>query len=161
MQCYTIGHGSHRWSDFEDALRAHGVTLLVDVRSRPRSRFGRFNRGHLEWWLPAQGLRYLWLGEALGGRPADPALRTPDGGADYGRIRGEDAYWEAIQRLLELIRERPGGVCLMCAEEDPDRCHRHHLIEPDLVRLGVEVLHIRRRGRARPTVQRFLPFPAG
>jgi uncharacterized protein (DUF488 family) len=35
---------------------------------------------------------------------------------------------------------------VMCSEEDPRRCHRHHLLEPSLRELGVAVLHIRRDG---------------
>jgi hypothetical protein len=34
----------------------------------------------------------------------------------------------------------------MCSEEDPLRCHRHHLIEASLRDRNVEVFHIRGDG---------------
>jgi uncharacterized protein (DUF488 family) len=36
---------------------------------------------------------------------------------------------------------------VMCSEENPYICHRHHLIEPAVRDRGVQVLHIRRDGR--------------
>ena len=38
----------------------------------------------------------------------------------------------------------------MCSEEDPRRCHRHHLIARSLLELGIEVGHIRRDGTVEP-----------
>lgn len=32
---------------------------------------------------------------------------------------------------------------MMCAEEDPARCHRKHLLGNPLAAAGVEILHIR------------------
>jgi len=34
----------------------------------------------------------------------------------------------------------------MCSEEDPDHCHRHHLIAQTPLQMGVEFLHIRKAG---------------
>ena len=38
------------------------------------------------------------------------------------------------------------NVVLMCAEEDPGRCHRSVLITPDLINKGFEVRDIRSDG---------------
>jgi uncharacterized protein (DUF488 family) len=35
---------------------------------------------------------------------------------------------------------------LLCSEEDPRRCHRHHLVARSLIDVGVRVLHIRHSG---------------
>jgi hypothetical protein len=43
--------------------------------------------------------------------------------------------------LKELERR---SVALMCAEEDPLECHRFLMICPELVKLGIRPLHIRR-----------------
>jgi uncharacterized protein (DUF488 family) len=39
-----------------------------------------------------------------------------------------------------------GRACIMCAEEDPARCHRRLLVGRTLVARGVEVRHIRGSG---------------
>jgi len=41
------------------------------------------------------------------------------------------------------LRQR---IVLLCSEEDPRRCHRHHLVARSLMDVGVRVLHIRRSG---------------
>ena len=46
-----------------------------------------------------------------------------------------------------MARARTSRIALLCAEEDPARCHRHLLIGPVLQQRGVPVCHIRRDGR--------------
>ena len=153
MKVHTIGHSNHDWETFLGLLRAHGARTLADVRSAPRSRFPHFNRGRLETALNSAGIAYRWLGEALGGRPADPALYpggdpAPGVLPDYERVRETPAYREGLERLAVLIEDDPeGGVCVMCAEEDPGRCHRNWLITPDLRARGIQVVHLRKAGR--------------
>ena len=63
-------------------------TYLVDVRSTPYSRFHpQFNKNALQQALLAHGIAYTWAGEALGGRPKDPACykhhAIPSKAGDY------------------------------------------------------------------------------
>lgn len=51
-----------------------------------------------------------------------------------------------ILHLMEVAQSE--NVALMCAEEDPANCHRHHLLGRYLTRQGVNVLHIRPRQAA-------------
>ena len=43
-------------------------------------------------------------------------------------------------------------TAVMCSEEDPLRCHRHHLIARSLLERGVAVGHIRKQGTVEPAV---------
>ena len=61
----------------------------------------------------------------------------------YERFRAREAYKAGLARLLWLIA-RKDVVCLMCAEENPETCHRKLLIAPDLAGYGVKVQHIRK-----------------
>jgi uncharacterized protein (DUF488 family) len=148
MRIHTIGHSNRRWPEFLALLRRHGVTVLVDVRSRPRSRFPHFNAGRLAPALESAGIRYWPMGDALGGKPADPALyaegRTP--GKDFPEfdlVRKTVLYRTGIDELAKTVRELPKGqVCMMCAEGDPLHCHRTLLIRPDLEALGLDVVDI-------------------
>jgi uncharacterized protein (DUF488 family) len=75
---YTIGHSDHSTGALLDLLRRNGITLVVDVRSQPYSRWTpHFNRETLAHDLKKAGFAYRFMGDALGGRPDDPTLYDP------------------------------------------------------------------------------------
>lgn len=143
---HTIGHSDHETSGFAELLRRHGITLVVDVRSQPYSRWmPEFNREILAHDLRAEGMAYEFMGDALGGRPSDQALYDPgEENPDYERMEQTSAYQTGIDRLLELAQTRK--LAVMCSEGDHRRCHRHLLITQTLLRRGVRVLHIQADG---------------
>lgn len=153
MELYTIGHSSHPMDEFICLLADHGVRRLVDVRSTPYSRFHpQFNKTALPQALLAHVIDYTWAGEALGGRPKDPSCykhqAIPGKPGDYlhelsyPEVMQRLWFVEGIQRLLELAGQQV--TCIMCAEKDPDHCHRHHLIARYLLvwHTSVTVWHI-------------------
>lgn len=157
MKLLTIGHSSHSLDKFTQLLEDTGVMTLVDVRSAPASRYNpQFNRESLEQALPQRNIQYVFAGKYLGGRPSDPKCyksRTlPAEGADYlhevdyPEVMKREWFVKGIERLLELSDEQTTAV--MCSEEDPAQCHRHHLIAKYLMRehLEVNVRHIRGDG---------------
>jgi uncharacterized protein (DUF488 family) len=154
MYVLTIGHSSHSLARFLELLELHGVQTVVDVRSHPASRHvPHFGKQALEAALARRGLGYRYLGAQLGGRPAAPELYDADGRVLYDRLAATPRFRQGLELLVALA----GGqrVALLCAEEDPRRCHRHQLIAPALRGLGIEVLHIRGDGelqRAAPPV---------
>lgn len=141
----TIGHSKHSLDRFLGLLRQHEVQVLVDARSQPVSRFSpHFSRKALERAVVASSMSYLFMGDALGGRPQPRECYDADGKVDYDRVEAQDFYQRGIERLLEgIARFR---VCVLCAEEDPSRCHRRLLITRTLVRRGVDARHIRATG---------------
>jgi uncharacterized protein (DUF488 family) len=141
----TIGHSNHSLDKFLGLLRRHDVAVLVDARSQPASRFSpHFTRKALEGAVTASSINYLFMGDALGGRPRPRECYGADGKVDYDRVEAQDFYQRGIEQLLDgIARFR---VCVMCAEEDPSHCHRRLLIARTLVRHGIDVLHIRGTG---------------
>lgn len=145
---YTIGHSNHAWPKFLDLLVQNRIALVVDTRGQPFSRFNpQFNRERLRESLAGGEVDYLWLGDRLSGRPRDPALMGADGKPDWARVASGPAFIEGIGQVASLA-EKP--VAVLCAEEDPRRCHRRFLLTPPLMRLGLTVLHIRGDGRIEP-----------
>jgi uncharacterized protein (DUF488 family) len=141
----TIGHSKHPLARFLELLRQHAVSELVDVRSKPVSRFSpHFNKQVLGRSLAEAGIRYTFAGEALGGRPSDPDLYDSNGHVLYARLAQREHYRRGIARLVESVAA--ARTCVMCAEEDPARCHRRLLIAETLVARGVDVQHIRGDG---------------
>jgi uncharacterized protein (DUF488 family) len=138
-----------------DLLRRHQIQAVVDVRSVPFSQYApHFNRPELQSLLQQCGIQYVFAGEVLGGRPSDPMYyktgAIPEGKADYlslvdyPAIAQQPWYQRGLQRLVDIAITRPTAI--MCSEEDPLRCHRHHLIENSLRDRDAKVVHIRRDG---------------
>lgn len=144
---FTVGHSNHSLERFLGLLRKHGIDLLVDVRSHPRSRFSpHFGRARLENDLREAGIRYLFLGKELGGRPADARFRDAEGRVLYDRLAAAPFFLSGIRRLEEEAARR--RTAILCSEEDPAVCHRRILVGRALTRDGLRVVHIRKDGRA-------------
>ncbi|HEX9224173.1 MAG TPA: DUF488 domain-containing protein [Candidatus Acidoferrales bacterium] len=142
---FTIGHSNLEPPPFLELLRRFEIAVLCDVRSRPQSgRFPQFNQDVLEELLREVNIRYLFLGEELGGRPADPKLYRADGLANYAACRKSFGFRQGVERVLTELQSH--AVALMCAEEDPLTCHRFLMICPELAAAGVAPQHIRRGG---------------
>jgi hypothetical protein len=153
---FTLGHGNLPADQYLGLLHQFNLECVVDVRSYPYSRYvPQFNRESLEAFLRRNGIDYRFAGQHLGGRPTDPACykskQVPEGPrpnylelVDYRAVSETEPYQIGIQRLVELALV--SKVAITCSEEDPARCHRHHLIAGTLMAHGWEVLHIRRDG---------------
>jgi uncharacterized protein (DUF488 family) len=157
----TVGHSNQSVEHLLELLRLHGVTALVDVRSQPYSRYAiQFNRESLEPAVTNANLRYLFMGEELGGRQLGkiPALDERLARAD------EVARLPAFQRGIDRLLDGAGRyqIAILCAEEDPTECHRRLWVGRALRAHGATVLHIRGDGRLDPddALKRLEP-PAG
>jgi uncharacterized protein (DUF488 family) len=147
---YTIGHSTRTLEEFIALLAEHGVARLADIRRYPGSRrYPHFSGESLQQSLPAHGILYTHF-DALGGR-RQPARDSPNGAWENDQFRGyadhmaTPEFQQAVDRLLD--HELPTVV--MCAEAVPWRCHRN-LLSDELLRRGIEVVHIVGAGPARP-----------
>jgi uncharacterized protein (DUF488 family) len=131
--------------------------ILVDVRTAPYSRYSpHFNKESLEFELPRHSIQYFYAGRYLGGRPSDPRLyksrQLPEEGVDflhavdYPEIMKRKWFIQAIEQLLQIADQ--DLTAIMCSEEDPADCHRHHLIAKYLLdnHPEIKVIHIRGDG---------------
>jgi len=138
---FTVGHSNHGLARFVELLDAHGIKLVVDVRSQPYSKYTpHFNRRELELVLPERGIDYLFMGQALGGMPEGEEFYDRSGHVDYGKIAGSRAFRDGIAALMEKIKQV--RTAIMCGEDDPRCCHRRLLVGRVLSDSGVEVRHI-------------------
>lgn len=138
---FTVGHSSHSMEGFVSLLQKHRVHEVVDIRSSPYSRYtAHFNFDVIGEALDQIGIRYVFLGGALGGRPMDPYCYDTDGRVRYDRIANTDLFDDSIRDLTRGADER--RIALMCTEKDPLDCHRTLLVSPSLVAYKVNVEHI-------------------
>jgi uncharacterized protein (DUF488 family) len=152
MTLWTIGHSNRPLDALIAMLRAHGVEVLVDVRTVPRSRYNpQFNRETLPDALAEAGIEYRHMPGLGGLRHArkdsvNTGWRNESfrGYADYMQTEEFEANLEA---LMQLAAER--RVAVMCAEAVPWRCHRS-LISDAVTARGGEVRHIMSADKADP-----------
>lgn len=139
---YTIGYGARDAEAFVAALQQYGIAYLIDVRSKPYSRFKPdFSKERLEELLRAAGIRYVFMGDSLGGRPDDPSCYDADGKVDYARVAERPFFQSGLDRLAKA-HSQGLPVSLMCSEGKPESCHRTKLIGKALVRRNIPVAHI-------------------
>lgn len=119
---YTIGTGNHNLLSLKSILKQNGVTLLIDIRSKPFGWNKELNMPNLRTQL-----NYLWMGKVLGGFSEHYKERS-------------DTWVSSIHELVALSKDNV--ICIMCSEEDPNRCHRLDIAKA-LEDEGVTVIHIR------------------
>ena len=128
MRIWTIGHSTRKIEDFIAALEAHGIKLLVDVRSLPGSkRYPQFNKETLAKSLQEHGIHYEHFAE-LGGRrkPRSDSHNTAWRNASfrgYADYMETERISEGVERLVDLAersrarprscaRKQSGGVAI-------------------------------------------------
>lgn len=127
---YTVGHSNRGLEEFIDLLKTYNIETLVDIRRWPKStKFHHFNREILEHELDKEGIKYIWLGDLLGGyRP---------GG--YEKYMETPQYKRGLEILEKIAQRRTTAI--MCSEKLWFKCHRR-FISNSLVERGYRVIHI-------------------
>jgi uncharacterized protein (DUF488 family) len=142
---YTIGHSTRSLDELIEALRAHNIKTLVDIRAFPMSRrHPQFNREHLAGELPNAGIEYVWKQE-MGGRRGkqmndspNTALRN-DSFRNYADYMLTSPFATAAAEVRALAEKSPTAI--MCAERMWFQCHRM-LVSDYFTAHGDDVEHI-------------------
>jgi uncharacterized protein (DUF488 family) len=154
----TIGHSTRPLDDFIDLLKTHGVEMILDVRTVPRSHHNpQFNLDTLPEALRSVGIGYEHMAGLGGLRHAlrdspNMGWRNPSfrGFADYMQTK---EFQENLEKLIGLARR--DRICLMCAEAVPWRCHRSLIADALQVR-SLSTEHIMSKTKTQP--HKLTPF---
>ena len=139
---YTIGYGSRSIEQFIEVLQQHEIAYLIDVRSAPYSRYKpEFSKEALEAKLQQHRIRYVFMGDTLGGHPDDEACYDAKGQVDYEKVKDTEVYQRGIERLQTAFAQQQ-CIALMCSEGKPEHCHRSKLIGASLTTQDLPVIHI-------------------
>ncbi len=142
---YTIGYGSRSIAALIELLHAHQIAYLIDVRSAPYSRYKpEFSKAPLASKLEQHGIRYVFMGDTLGGRPDDETCYV-DGKVDYEKVKATESYQRGIERLRTAFSQQQ-SIVLMCSEGKPETCHRCKLIGATLTDENIAIMHIDENG---------------
>ena len=144
LTVFTIGHSTRTMEEFIELLKTYCVTLVVDVRTVPRSRHNpQFNKETLPSTLKPEGIKYIHMPD-IGGlrRPKHDSINLAwknSGFRGYADFMQTKEFTDNLLKIIALAREN--RLALMCAEALPWRCHRS-LISDALVVRHVKVEHI-------------------
>lgn len=138
---HTVGHSNRTLDAFLSLLAENSIDVIADVRSSPySSRLPQFNRELLAETLLEKQIRYVFMGDQLGGRATSPGLINSDGQVSYTKMSETTSFREGITRLIDgAARMR---IALLCSEKDPLNCHRGLLVARSLASEGVGIRHI-------------------
>ena len=155
---FTLGHSTRSIEQFLALLAGHGVTLLGDVRTVPKSRHNpQFGSEALAESMHTAGIEYRHL-PGLGGFRR-PRVDSPNAGWRNLSFRGYADYMQTPEFTLQidhvLVLSKSHVVALMCSEAVPWRCHRS-LIADALVVRGIDAREI--VSPARSTAHRLTRF---
>lgn len=142
---FSIGHSNHKIEDLMILLTSNKIEFVVDVRSAPYSKlYPHFNRSSFESYLKNSKIKYLYLGDSIGGRSP---MRDDysNGRVIYKRLAEKEEFKSAIRQIVQISGQH--RIVLMCSEKEPLECHRTLLISQEFQKIGIIVLHIHSNGR--------------
>ncbi len=131
---YSAGTSTRSEEEFIELLKSYGIRCVVDVRSFPTSRLEHFKGKNLELILKREWIKYVYLGNELGG--------FRKGGYEVHLL--SDAFRRGLEKMESIASEEP--TLFICAERLPWRCHRR-FIGNVLEEKGWTVIHIIEKDR--------------
>jgi len=146
---YTIGHGNRKSEDFLALLKEFGIEYLIDVRSQPYSKFNpQYNQNDLKFFLERNGIKYVFMGDNIGGRPKDTSCYDNEGKVDYEAVKTKEFFINGIERL-KTAYNKDINVVIMCSESKPCECHRSEQIGRVLNTDNIILKHIDENGKVK------------
>lgn len=126
---HTVGLGSRSLGTILELLAVARAKRVVDIRRYPSSaRRPHLDAEALHAALRERGFEVVAMGDLLGG----------DRRGGFERYMGTGAFRRGLARLEALAAGSP--TALLCAEQEPDRCHRR-FIAAALEERGWQVAH--------------------
>ena len=144
---YTIGHSTRTITEFVDLLKNAEISLVVDVRTIPKSRTNpQYNRDGLPQTLSVYQIGYEHIA-TLGGRRGCSHTVLPEVNAfwqnqsfhNYADHAMSEEFGSGLNKLREIGNKT--RCAIMCSEVLWWRCHRR-IITDYLIATSEEAFHI-------------------
>lgn len=139
---YSIGHGNKKIEDFIKELKTFEIQFLLDIRSKPFSKWNpQFNQNELKFTLETNDIKYVFVGDTLGGLPDDRSCYDYNRKVVYDLIKEKNFFKEGLERLT-TANDKQIKLAIMCSESKPEECHRSKLIGQELLKKKISLKHI-------------------
>lgn len=149
---FTIGHSNLKQDEFDRLLKRHGIQVLVDVRSYPKSKFcPHFDKERLASHMDSVTVEYHHFPE-LGGHQVVGEGRDAHE-LTYEEVMSTQEFRDTMARIRRGA-DKGVRIAVMCSESDPMECHRmlmigRALVHPEVYDPSLEpidVQHVTRSG---------------
>ena len=126
---YTMGTSYRSRENFVRTLKSYRIRTVIDVRTKPFSRYRQFTQEVMKAYLRDNNIHYIYLGNFLGG--------LVEGG--FENYRKTKKYRKGLRKLKKIAGKTPSVI--ICSEYNPLNCHRLKIGE-DMEKMGWQVMHI-------------------
>ena len=149
---FTIGYQGADLRSFLAVLGANRIEEVIDVRLVAASRRAAFSKTALARLLARRGIGYSHRAEL--GCPRDIRIRYGDT-ADFGRY-SQQYRARVLSRRRQIVSQLASAatrrrLCLLCFEEEPEKCHRSLLAQAAVASNGrvLRLIHLKAPSSAR------------
>jgi len=125
---FTIGYGNRTPEQLLQILQDNHIDVVWDIRANPHGWSGFYRYPKIASWLRENKILYRHF-SVLG----NPSKKLED-------FRLSWATKTFILSVIERQKETNVNVCLLCAEKDPQKCHRSLIVKQ--LGLEAEVKHL-------------------
>ena len=143
MTIFTIGYTQKTAAKFFELIRTNEIDALIDVRRYNSSQLAGFAKGHdLEYFLSQIcDCSYIWATQfAPTASLLDDYQKNRISWKEYEKIYHKLLDGQDLRFFEDYANKR---ICLLCAENLPERCHRRLLAERVAeIYPSVEVRHL-------------------
>lgn len=139
---YSIGYSGFSIDDFIDIIKKNEISLIVDVRSQPYSKyFLEYNKESLKKSLKYNGIYYRNYAKEFGARQEEMEFYSDDGYLDFELFAKSKNFLRGFEKLKQSMLQNY-KFSLMCAEKNPINCHRTILIAREFYNAGYKIIHL-------------------
>ena len=144
MKLYTIGFTQKDAETFFETLKANDIRNVLDIRRKNNTQFARFTkRDDLPYFLrEIGGIGYRHWIEAA---PTEELLnKFQNGDITWRKYKSEYTKTIKKDKIADgITASELNKACLLCAEAEPDECHRRILAEYLATQFPrVEIVHL-------------------
>lgn len=142
---YTIGYSGFKIDDFIKTLKGNNISLVIDVRSTPYSRYYTdYNKENLSIMLEKSHIYYRNYVSEFGARQGERKY-YPNGYLDFEMFSKSESFLSGVEKLKKSM-EKNYTFALLCSEKDPIKCHRTILVSRAFHIAGYKIIHLMDNG---------------
>lgn len=143
---YTIGYSGFKIADFVKTLKNNKVSVVIDVRSFPYSKFySDYNKENLSKVLETAKIYYRNYVAEFGARQEERKY-YPNGYLDFEAFSKSEKFLSGFEKI-EKSMQKNYIIALMCSEKDPIKCHRAIFVARAFYNAGYKVVHLLPEGK--------------